>query len=606
MEDLILADLEATPMTRRVLEGMVSRAVRRAGEPSLAVVSDVASGGSDLDLRPGVAASSPAALLTRPELDAVGEWAWSLSEDLVAGSGRHLFPEVDGVHLGDLLRIMLQESAHKFAVQAAALERACARERPRRVTVCCADAEVARSLADAARGWGAADVRAKSPLQTRWSGLLGRWRSQGRMGPVCDTARLSAELARVGRTGREHDVLIVAESRPMLEMFEPVTKLLEPCVPDGVLQVSYVGASGNMAGAPAQHLITFARPEIGRVSRPGRYAAHWRATRASLARWSSEVAPAWKGARPPVLTWSREFASNCALLHDHVRFAGALIDAVRPRLVVVGNDRYWIGQGFVQQARRRGIRTVAVQDGVASDSPAWYSRSADEVVVSGRYYADLLLRHGVPAGAIVDAGQPRYDALIQTPPARAQARARAGLPSDAFCVLVATQPIQHPAFLAQVARAVLAVPDVTLVLRPHPSQPSAGLASVCRGLPAGRIVWAGGPSITDLLAGCDLLLTQYSTVAIGAALLGRPIITVNVSGLPDPVPYAETGLATGAKSPPEISTLVQQARDAWRAGSLSTWAGPSAQGLALLVGPTDGHAAERVAALITQAIPARR
>jgi hypothetical protein len=81
----------------------------------------------------------------------------------------------------------------------------------------------------------------------------------------------------------------------------------------------------------------------------------------------------------------------------------------RPELVVVGNDRWWLGMAAVLAAREQGIPTLVIQDGVAWDTPMWTASTADYVAVNGEQLERLLLRNGLPRERIKRIGQPRYD-----------------------------------------------------------------------------------------------------------------------------------------------------------------------------------------------------
>src|SRR5262249_37457307 len=183
-------------------------------------------------------------------------------------------------------------------------------------------------------------------------------------------------------------------------------------------------------------------------------------------------------------------------LVPHVEAVAAWMDALPPCLGGVGNDRWWVGQAFVLIARARGIRTLCVQDGVASAVPEWFWISADHIAVSGPFLGSLLTARGTPEDRCHIVGQPRYDEFARPTASREELRCAVGLARDEFCVLFATQPTQHPRYVADVATAILGVPTARLLLRPHPSLPSSAIPRVRNG-DRERIVLVAEPPIAD-------------------------------------------------------------------------------------------------------------
>jgi CDP-glycerol glycerophosphotransferase (TagB/SpsB family) len=228
----------------------------------------------------------------------------------------------------------------------------------------------------------------------------------------------------------------------------------------------------------------------------------------------------------------------------------------------------------------------------------WTCATADHVAVNGTQLEELLHRRGFARDRLSIVGQPRYDGFNAAAALaiRDEARARLGLEADRFAVMFATQPNQDASYVRCVAEAILAVDDVRLLLRPHPSTPPRASEALARIAADERVLPVSTGRIFDLIAASDLVVVQNSTVALEAALLGRPVITANLTGMPDVVPYAALGVSVEAKDAATVTELIERARD----GALPTSATDerTRAGIHYLVGPTDGGAAARVADLI--------
>jgi hypothetical protein len=164
--------------------------------------------------------------------------------------------------------------------------------------------------------------------------------------------------------------------------------------------------------------------------------------------------------------------------------------------------------------------------------------------------------------------------------------------------MFATQPHQSIEFARKVVRALLAVPSVLVLLRPHPSEPP-GKYDGLLGESGARARLLREDEIFELVAASDAIVTEYSTVALEGALLGKPAVTVNFDGAAPVVPFVDLKLAVRASSPVELTELISDfASDPSRAAE--RW-GIRAGAAEQLMGICDGRAGLRVAAAIDTA-----
>jgi CDP-glycerol glycerophosphotransferase (TagB/SpsB family) len=68
-------------------------------------------------------------------------------------------------------------------------------------------------------------------------------------------------------------------------------------------------------------------------------------------------------------------------------------------------------------------------------------------------------------------------------------------------------------------------------------------------------------SVRDLIAVSDMLITFFSTVGIETVLLKKPLITLNLSGKPNPVPLADYGVAIEITRVEDIAGTVRRVLD---------------------------------------------
>jgi hypothetical protein len=570
-----------------------------------ALVHDPSSGSAAMEWPSGTHVLQADSVLSDADVDATNEWAYAASLQLVRGRGRDLFPELLGVHFGDLVLAAMQTYLVDYARLRLAVRRAVEETGPRTVRIFSADRSLARTLA--------ADTALLVPdsqpvLVGRPEWLRRVWRSDGFRVSDADRAaaaraRVRAALATLSPEARRPRVLVISESTPMAQMFAPVETELRGAGVGPVLRLQYSTLAGGGAAARAPHTIVVDRPEVTPPPDRARYARRFEKivgrVREAETSWGLGIEG---GPVPLQYAIEGQYLQGFDYLAEHIRFADALLEETRPELVVVGNDRYWVGQTFVRLARARGLRTACVQDGVVTMVPLWFWKTADLVAANSTLLPDLLTAHGVAAGDCVVTGQARYDGFFRRlpPPPREDAQRRMGIDPALCWALFATQPVQDVAYQRQVIDAILSVPGAGVIVRPHPSQDTVPLRAVMRDCPSGRVSWQAEPPIFDVLSAADMVVVQFSTVAIEAAILERPVITANFSGVPDPVPYARYGLSAAARTPADIASHVAAVVEARRRGETAALSRVTAEGLERLVGPVDGRSTERTVAALAE------
>ena len=530
----------------------------------------------------------------------VVDWARHAGFALVDALGPEHDPHLHGISLGRLNLDWIQGKLADFGLLVGAATAAVTREHTDRCTIISGYRPAARSVRDqlapmVRRVTAYAPPRMRGPTSAPTSS------------PTAFKTSLpdATELLGGARDPRSR-VLLVSDGVAMAAMFERVEQEIERAGIGPVLRVQY-GSAGPATRSPKGG-VTIA--QLARVTAdPGDVLA-------SRARWGpAEVALRTierAGRLPGADRYSAPYAefvedawlSMFPLQAERVRQAVAIIDATAPELVVVGNDRWWGHQAFVLVARARGIPTLCLQDGIDGVVPSWYWLESDCIATMGDTLPERLAHGGFSPERWRVTGQPRFDTFAPPtdPDARRAARERLGLDADAFWVMFAGQPGQDPSFLRRMVSATLAAGNVRLFVRPHPSTDPATYAALIAAHPPGRIVLPSVASMLDSLVAADMLLTQHSNVAIEAAMVDRPVVTTNFTGVPDITPFVECGIATPARDGKQLTALVARVL---RGDRLIDRARVLA-GVRRLVGPPDGNAGARVAEFIAELLDAGR
>ncbi len=323
-----------------------------------------------------------------------------------------------------------------------------------------------------------------------------------------------------------------------------------------------------------------------------------------------------------------------------------VFEELRPSVVVQGNDRGFLERMVTKRARLVGAKTVLVQDGaltgksleatnqsipsragrmfweflaslaperwgaepfLRSPTPPYGSGELDAVAVSDVHSAHLLRARGVDERRICLTGQPRFDRLWHL---RAEAvplgRALAEKYGERVPLVLATQPMvdwgevqreDYERYLSSILEASRLYHDrIILLIRPHPSEQPAFYVDIASSLAPDSAVVVTDWDTQTLTAASGGLITAYSTCALEAIILDKPLLLVNPFPVEQGLPYHAEGAALEIK---DLSLVPEAIRTVFL--ERSGWDQVQSRRLAFLeryVGPIDGQAAQRVASLI--------
>ncbi len=607
---LLVVDLESRGGVRRVLEWRARRlAVRlaaggRRGDPLPQVLLHLPEGvGPSVAWPAGARVSRTSEHIAPSRLREIHERAFATSFNVARGALGDVFPDVCGVGLGELNLMTIQKQLASFSMMASALGDLVGSGQIGACHILSGDVGFARALerqitglVEAVSTWPPRRLlEAERWARAEWSALQGvRVLKAERAARDSMTARL--RQYRLGRTRPR--VLLVSESIPIAHTFAVVEEALGRAGVGPTVRLDFSGGSPRVAGAGA--VVCSCGPHGALGLRAGPFGARWpdglRALRSHQALRSEDAQDAL--ALEGLIGYL--YASRFDAQARHLWAADTALQVLQPEVILMGNDRWWGGQTFVQLARRRGIPSVCVQDGLAGEHPSWWWLAADRMAATSEQVVQALVRHGVSPERCRVTGQPRYDLLARSGPDDERiARTSLGLDPSTFAVLFAAQWMHGPDYVWGVVSALLAVPGIRVMLRPHPSDRRDLWDRLMREYGSERVTLHRAGDSLSLVRACDALVTQHSTVVLEAALLGKAVITTEFGGLSGPAGMIADGIATQVRGLEQLTREVRRLATAAHAprpkpsGSLpAAWRG--------LIGPVDGRAGDRVAELVAE------
>lgn len=240
-----------------------------------------------------------------------------------------------------------------------------------------------------------------------------------------------------------------------------------------------------------------------------------------------------------------------------IEMAKELVEKEEPDLILIIDEYGVFGRALIVAGKLKKIPTLAIQHGniglgymypkgsvsVHGSAKTPYCPIPDKTAVFGRYYCDLLTKMSAyPPSRVVITGQPRYDVLTLADRVfdREKFCSRLNLNPDKKIVLVATEGLPilvGEAYLRSILTALKTLPDLQIVIKPHPREKGEWYKRVVKEENVEAVVLPKVADTLEALYVCDLLIASFSTVITESIILGKPSVTLHLSESEDPAPY---------------------------------------------------------------------
>ena len=220
----------------------------------------------------------------------------------------------------------------------------------------------------------------------------------------------------------------------------------------------------------------------------------------------------------------------------------------RPSLLVLYAEYSGLGRAAVAAACEQAIPSFAVQHGILYPRLYANEHSEDEArpeldgvdsvpiptrtAVFGSLARDLLVERGhYPKERVVITGSPKFDALVETGHrfSREKTRTRLGLASDVPMLVVASRFTAIGPVFAELVRAVGAIDNLWLLVKPHQAERPDVYQRVGANEGAARMrIVPPEENLLELLFASDGLITVDSFASSEALVLDRPVMVINL------------------------------------------------------------------------------
>ena len=194
----------------------------------------------------------------------------------------------------------------------------------------------------------------------------------------------------------------------------------------------------------------------------------------------------------------------------------AALASLRPRALLLENDSLFLERAFILAARRLGIRSVTIQDGIFQKSApphVLHGHFTDTMLVWGEFFKQMYIDKNVLP-------EERVHVLGYPYPVEPQTHRLEGAPTVCFL----GQPWESIDETLRAPKAVVThhvieacrAANLPLVYRPHPLERRHGLPEI-----PDLAVTDAGEELSEALAKYDIFFSVNSTALVEAALRGK-------------------------------------------------------------------------------------
>ena len=240
-------------------------------------------------------------------------------------------------------------------------------------------------------------------------------------------------------------------------------------------------------------------------------------------------------------------------LISSILYFDKVIDIIQPDILVVGDDRAATVKGHVLLAKKKGVPTLEVQHGLCADTGPFDTPVSDRIAAGGDYSKKVFMKFGAKKEQLVVTGWPKYDTHVKSKESLTEKH------KDGTDILFATGSGDIKITLDTIEAIGSFIEDSThfrLIIKPHPTENHKIYNRIAKKY-KNVVLHKSNEDISSLIASTDILVSFFSTVAIEAALLDKPIICINTTNVESM--YVSSGIAIEVRKLDELIPAIKDA-----------------------------------------------
>jgi len=255
-------------------------------------------------------------------------------------------------------------------------------------------------------------------------------------------------------------------------------------------------------------------------------------------------------------------------LIPHVVIAKQVLAKYKPRLIITADDADQRSRIYSLLGKYNRFESLVIQQGLSNDNyPDWRYFAGSYVAAMGVRAEKTILKQGVLDDVITVTGHPGFDRLLAIDLSGCrQIRKNFGCVDSDHLILFASQPFYNNIFkspesriemIRQTCNVISCIRNTVFVIKPHPNENLIELRRICKNFKNVKII-DKGVDITGFIQACDIFVTMFSTTALQALYIGKPVLNIDFPNARTVFsPYIDSGATWIAKSKNEVASQIK-------------------------------------------------
>ncbi|MBI4056112.1 MAG: CDP-glycerol glycerophosphotransferase family protein [Elusimicrobia bacterium] len=256
-------------------------------------------------------------------------------------------------------------------------------------------------------------------------------------------------------------------------------------------------------------------------------------------------------------------------LRRQIQSAGHVLKLYKPSIIVTTDVNHSLVRGICSMGKSLGIPSFNVQHGLPSkEGVEWCFMVQDRTTSPGSFATSILKYHGVSLDKTIETGAPCYDGWSENLALRSETRKKLSIgEKENLLVYMSIPPSlemggmegmlsssEAERNLSAISQISSKVENLRVIVKAHPEEDVERLLHFAKEHPSLKIM--DQMTSYEMLQASDAVITWHSTTGLEAMILGKPLIVLNMTPKPDPVPYVQEAGAISARSEKELFQAV--------------------------------------------------
>ena len=235
-----------------------------------------------------------------------------------------------------------------------------------------------------------------------------------------------------------------------------------------------------------------------------------------------------------------------------------IIDQIKPDFILTG-DCPRSERAATIVGKEKHIPTMNIHDYLAFESR--HKLEADTIAVMCDITRDNLIKQGHDSDKIVITGQPAFDSILNQSKVFkiTEILNKYKLPQQKYIVLGTQPDPSSKDMLNLVIEVMKQYPEYGLLVKPHPGEDICIHKEIISNHLGSNIFLLPEADIRELIFISNTLITIFSTVGFESVLFGKPLIQLNLTGKPNPIPLFKYGVSLCAENKADLEESLKKA-----------------------------------------------